>query len=267
MSKLLPTLFISHGSPMFALEPGLAGPALQALGQRLPRPKAIAVISPHWMTLGAAVCMANPPATIHDFGGFDPRLRLMQYPAPDGTEYAQSAINLLASAGYQPVATDQWGLDHGTWVPLTYLYPKADVPVFQISLPAGMSTAQALAYGQALQGLREAGVLIIGSGSLTHNLSEFRGGRDINAEAQPYVTEFAHWVRDAALRGDADALVHTFERAPHARRAHPTDEHYLPLLVALGASGNSKAQLVDGGIAYGILSMDSFVFGELGELA
>ena len=261
MTNLLPTLFISHGSPMFALEPGQAGPALTALGEKLPRPSAIAVISPHWMTRGAAVCIANPPETIHDFGGFDPRLYQMQYPAVAGIDAAHSAMKLLANAGYQPAATEQWGLDHGTWVPLMYLYPKADVPVFQISLPAGMSTAQAVAYGQALQGLREEGVLIIGSGSLTHNLSEFRGGRDINAEVQPYVREFAHWVRDAALRGDADALIHTFERAPHAKRAHPTDEHYLPLLVALGASGNSQAQLVDGGVAYGILSMDSFVFG------
>jgi 4,5-DOPA dioxygenase extradiol len=258
----MPTVFISHGSPMFALEPGQAGPALTALGKKLPRPTAIAVISPHWMTRGAAVCIAEKPETIHDFGGFDARLYQMQYPAAASINTSRNAIKLLASAGYQPVATEQWGLDHGAWVPLTYLYPKADVPVFQISLPAGMNTAQAVQYGQALQGLREEGVLIMGSGSLTHNLSEFRGGRDIDAEVQPYVTEFAHWVRDAALRGDSDALVHTFERAPHAKRAHPTDEHYLPLLVALGASNNSKAQLVDGGVAYGILSMDSFVFGD-----
>ncbi len=263
MSKLMPTLFISHGSPMFALEPGLAGPALTALGEQLPRPQAIAVISPHWMTRGAAVCMANPPETIHDFGGFDPRLDQMQYPALAGIKHAKFAMKLLASAGYTPVATEQWGLDHGAWVPLIYLYPKADVPVFQISLPAGMTTAQALQYGQALQGLRAEGVLVIGSGSLTHNLSEFAGvRRDLAAPVQPYVTEFAQWVRDAALRGDADALVHTFERAPHAKRAHPSDEHYLPLLVALGASGRSQAHLVDGGVAYGILSMDSFVFGD-----
>ncbi len=257
----MPTLFISHGSPMFALEPGQAGSALTALGEQLPRPQAIAVISPHWMTRGAAVCFAENPETIHDFGGFDPRLHLMQYPALGGLKYAQSAMNLLATAGYAPVATEQWGLDHGAWVPLTYLYPKADVPVFQISLPAGLSTEQAVQYGQALQGLRAEGVLIIGSGSLTHNLSEFSGGRDLAAPVQPYVTEFTAWVRDAAQRGDADALIHTFERAPHAKRAHPSDEHYLPLLVALGASNNSKAQLVDGGVAYGILSMDSFVFG------
>ncbi len=256
---------------MFALEPGRAGPLLTQLGQDLPRPKAIAVVSPHWMTQGAAVCVAEKPETIHDFGGFDPRLSLMQYPALGGIEYAQHAIKLLADAGYEPLSTERWGLDHGAWVPLRYLYPQADLPVFQISLPAGMSLGQALAYGQALSGLRSQGVLIIGTGSLTHNLSEFRSGRGIDAPVAAYVLEFVRWVRAAVAAGDAQKLLHTFEDAPHARRAHPTDEHYQPLMVALGASmqnGQAKsARLIDGGVAYGILSMDSFVFGENEEMS
>jgi 4,5-DOPA dioxygenase extradiol len=254
---------------MFALEPGQAGPLLTELGQQLPRPKAIAIISPHWMTRGAAVCMAEKPETIHDFGGFDPRLYQMQYPVSNGVtgiEAAQSAIKLLAVAGWNPVATEKWGLDHGAWVPLTYLYPQADVPVFQMSLPVGLSTTQALAYGQALAGLRSQGVLIIGSGSLTHNLSEFRGGRVMNAPVSPYVPEFVNWVREAVTSGDAAKLCRTFEEAPHAHRAHPTDEHYLPLLVAMGASmregQTAPARVLDGGVAYGILSMDSLVFGD-----
>lgn len=252
---------------MFALEPGAAGPLLTQLGRDLPRPKAIAVISPHWMTRGAAVCVAQTPETIHDFGGFDPRLYEMQYPASGHIESAQSAIKLLANAGWNPVATDRWGLDHGAWVPLTYLYPKADVPVFQISLPAGLSLSQALAYGQALAGLREQGVLIIGSGSLTHNLSEFRGGRVMDTPVAPYVPEFVNWVRAAVLSGETQKLCRTLDDAPHAQRAHPTDEHYQPLLVAIGAAMRdgqaSAAQVLDGGVAYGILSMDSFVFGEM----
>ena len=254
---------------MFALEPGQAGPLLTKLGKELPRPKAIAVISPHWMTRGAAVCVAEQPETIYDFGGFDPRLHEMKYPSKldtAGMESAQSAIKLLADAGWNPAATNRWGLDHGTWVPLRYLYPLADVPVFQISLPAGLTLAQALAYGQALGGLRSQGVLIIGSGSLTHNLSEFSGGRNIDAPISPYVPEFVNWVRAAIATGDADALCRTFELAPHAHRAHPTDEHYQPLLVALGASmldgKAAPAGVIDGGVAYGIISMDSFVFGE-----
>jgi 4,5-DOPA dioxygenase extradiol len=256
---------------MFALEPGQAGPLLTQLGQELPRPKAIAVISPHWMTRGAAVCVAQKPETIHDFGGFDPRLYQMQYPAEGSVECAQAAITLIANAGWNPVATDRWGLDHGAWVPLMYLYPQADVPVFQISLPAGLSLAQALAFGQALGSLRSQGVLIIGSGSLTHNLSEFRGERILDAPVSPYVPEFVAWVREAVAAGDAQKLARTFEEAPHAQRAHPTAEHYQPLLVAIGASmveGQAKAgRVLDGGVAYGILSMDSFVFGDtLGEM-
>jgi 4,5-DOPA dioxygenase extradiol len=148
-----------------------------------------------------------------------------------------------------------------------YLYPQADVPVFQISLPAGLSLSQALAYGQALSGLRSQGVLIIGSGSLTHNLSEFRGGRILDAPVASYVPEFAASVREAVTKGDAQMLTRTFEEAPHAKRAHPTDEHYQPLLVAMGASmGDGKAapgRVMDGGVAYGIISMDSYVFGEV----
>jgi 4,5-DOPA dioxygenase extradiol len=261
----MPTLFISHGSPMFALEPGQAGPMLTQLGESLPRPKAIAVISPHWMTRGAAVCTNPLPETIHDFGGFDPRLHQMQYPASASIEYAQAAINLLANAGWNPAADTRWGFDHGAWVPLTYLYPKADVPVFQISLPAALSETRAFEYGQALSGLREQGVLVIGSGSLTHNLSEFRG-QAADAPVQPYVSAFVQWVREAVQKGDAASLQRSFELAPHAHRAHPTDEHYLPLLVAMGAaqgaSHTSQGRLIDGGVTHGILSMDSFVFGE-----
>ena len=254
---------------MFALEPGQAGPLLTQLGAQLPRPEAVAVISPHWMTHGAAVCSAEQPETIHDFGGFDPRLYQMRYPASGVVDIAQSAIKLLANAGYAPNLTERWGLDHGAWVPLRYLYPEADVPVFQISLPAGMSLPQAFAYGQALGGLRGQGVLVIGSGSLTHNLSEFSGGRNIDAPVSPYVPEFVNWVRAAVAAGDAQKLLQTFELAPHAKRAHPTDEHYQPLLVALGAAMRdgklAGSRLIDGGVAYGILSMDSFVFGELEE--
>jgi 4,5-DOPA dioxygenase extradiol len=267
----LPTLFVSHGSPMFALEPGLAGPLLRLLGQSLPRPTAIAIISPHWMTRGAAVSTTEKPRTIHDFGGFDPRLYQMQYPASAPANIQEFAIDLLVKAGWQTQADARWGLDHGAWVPLTYLYPSADVPVFQISLPADLSTQQAFEYGQALSGLRAQGVLVIGSGSLTHNLSEFRG-QAADVPVQPYVTAFVQWVREAVQVGDTEKIIRTFELAPHAHRAHPTDEHYLPLLVAMGAAqGTSLAvrgRLMDGGVTHGILSMDSFVFGEsTGEAA
>jgi 4,5-DOPA dioxygenase extradiol len=267
----MPTAFISHGSPMFALQPGQAGPLLTQLGQSLPRPTAIAVISPHWMTRSATVSTTKKPKTIHDFGGFDPRLYQMRYPALAPVNIQEFAINLLANAGWQTLADINWGLDHGAWVPLTYLYPKADVPVFQISLPADLSTKQAFEYGQALSGLREQGVLVVGSGSLTHNLSEFRG-QAADAPVQPYVSAFVQWVREAVQKGDAASLQRTFELAPHAQRAHPTHEHYLPLLVAMGAAQSAsqpaRGRLIDGGVTHGILSMDSFVFEDnLGESA
>jgi 4,5-DOPA dioxygenase extradiol len=254
---------------MFALEPGQAGPLLRQLGEHLsaqwPLPKAIAIVSPHWMTRGSAVSTVEKPKTIYDFGGFDPRLYLMQYPALGQLECAQNAIEVIANAGWSPRADDGWGLDHGAWVPLMYLYPKADVPVFQISLPVGLNLAQAFAYGQALSALREKNVLVMGSGSLTHNLSEFRG-QPADAPVEPYVSEFVSWVRAKVQAGDGDALKRSFELAPHAHRAHPTDEHYLPLLVAMGAAQGSsprvRGRLIDGGVTHGILSMDSFVFGE-----
>jgi 4,5-DOPA dioxygenase extradiol len=249
---------------MFALEPGKAGPLLRELGKTLPRPRAIAIVSPHWTTRGAAVCTANPPETIHDFGGFDPRLYEMQYKTPKmptAVEFIREfAIDLIVKAGYECIATERWGLDHGAWVPLTHLYPQADIPVFQISQPAGLDCRSAFAYGQALADLREHGVLFIGSGSLTHNLRELNFNRRTGVPTAAYVQEFMNWVRSAVARNDLEALKHSDCLAPHYSRAHPTDEHYLPLLVALGAAAGAKARLLDGGVSYGLISMDSYVF-------
>ena len=256
----LPTLFISHGSPTFAIDPGQAGPALTALGQTLPRPKAILVVSPHWMTREPRVATTPRPQTIHDFGGFPPALYQLRYPAPGAPEVAQRAIELLRAAGYNAEADTQWGLDHGAWVPLMHLLPQADVPVFQVSLPARLDGERAYAYGQALAPLADEGVLIVGSGSLTHNLFEVMGGHG-HADDGAYATEFVAWVREAVQRGDGARLQRTLELAPHAQRAHPTTEHFLPLLVAAGAAGAAvPGRVIDGGITHGVLSMDAFVF-------
>lgn len=255
----LPTLFVSHGSPTFALEPGQAGPKLQALGRSLPAPRAVLVVSPHWMTRGVTVGLSAQPATVHDFGGFPQPLYELQYPAPGHAALAQRTLQLLADAGW-PVRPDpQRGLDHGAWVPLRYLFPDAGVPVFQVSLPVGLDESAAFALGQALAPLRDEGVLIVGSGSLTHNLYEFRAGQ---TEAAAYAIEFVAWVREVVRTGDSARLQHTMAQAPHADRAHPTTEHLLPLMVAAGAAGaGSTGDVIDGGIAHGVLSMDAFVFG------
>ena len=260
MSRL-PTLFISHGSPTFALDPGKAGPALTALGLALPRPKAVLVVSPHWMTREPRVAITPRPQTIHDFGGFPPALYQLQYPAPGAPEVAQRAIELLRAAGLSAEADAQWGLDHGAWVPLMHLLPQADVPVFQVSQPSRLDGESAYAYGQALAPLRDEGVLIVGSGSLTHNLYELRRDDD---EADPYASEFADWVAQVLAAGDHARLRQTMAQAPHARRAHPTAEHLWPLMVAAGAAGAQEpVTRIDGGVTHGVLAMDAYRFGNL----
>ena len=273
MSRL-PSLFISHGAPTFALEPGVAGPRLRALGQALPRPRALLVVSPHWMTPTPRVSTAQQPETLHDFGGFDPTLYRLSYPAPGHAALAQRTVECLRQAGWAPQADGQRGLDHGAWVPLMYLFPQADVPVFQVSLPSRLDAAGAWALGQALAPLAAEDVLIVGSGSLTHNLDEFRGGQGPD---EPYVKAFAAWVREAVEQGDAGRLRRSLDDAPQAQRAHPTPEHFWPLLVAAGASdatdggdagaGLLPATVIEGGVAYGMLAMDSYAFGWAGTVA
>ncbi|WP_366945690.1 class III extradiol ring-cleavage dioxygenase [Hydrogenophaga sp.] len=260
MSRL-PTLFISHGSPTFAIDPGKAGLALTALGQSLPRPKAILIVSPHWMTREPRVAITSRPQTIHDFGGFPPALYELQYPAPGAPDVAVRAVSLLREAGYPAEADAEWGLDHGAWVPMLYLYPQADVPVFQVSLPARLDGERAYAFGQALAPLAAEGVLIVGSGSLTHNLHEVRFDAP-DAPGETYVAEFAGWIQQVVTAGDHDRLRQLVAIAPHAQRAHPTAEHLWPLLVAAGAAGQQvAAERIDGGIRHGVLSMDGYVFG------
>ena len=257
-SSVAPTLFISHGSPTFALEPGLLGPQLQALGAKLPPLKAVLVVSPHWQTRGLKVMTTSTPETMHDFGGFPAELYTLSYPAPGAPDLAREAARLLTEAGLKPELDEQRGLDHGAWVPLLYLLPQPRIPVFQVSMPLSLTTADALQLGRALAPLREQGVLIIGSGSMTHNLGEFRGPSSTVAD---YVLAFEAWVRQAVLANNLDAMVNYRSLAPDAQRAHPTEEHFLPLLVALGAQrSGDKVQSLDGGVTYGMLSMDSFMW-------
>lgn len=258
--KTWPTLFVSHGAPTFATEPELAGAQLRALGQALGKPRAIVVVSPHWMTREVEVTATEHPQTVHDFGGFPRELYALQYPAPGAPALATHIQQLFASYGIHAHLNTQRGLDHGAWVPLLHLYPDADVPVLQVSMPFDTDVASACALGQALAPLAHDGVLIVGSGSLTHNLSEFRPG---NLKAEPYAQAFSDWVREAVVAGDIQRLLQTFTLAPHAARAHPTTEHFLPLLVAAGAASTPAVSTVlDGGIRHGVLAMESYLFGQ-----
>lgn len=257
----LPTLFVSHGSPMLALEDSPASQFLQQLGGTLPRPRAILVASAHWESRGGpAVSLAQQPETIHDFGGFPPALYELQYPAPGAPELAGQAAGMLEQAGFTVGRNAGRGLDHGAWVPLRLMYPQADIPVTQVTVMRGASPAEHEKLGKALASLRDAGVLVIGSGSLTHNLYELRGG-DIDAPVPPWVSEFGTWMMASLRDNRRDALLDYRAQAPHASRNHPTEEHLLPLFVAMGAAGEgAQAERIHASHEYGVLAMDVYSF-------
>ncbi len=259
MSRL-PSLFISHGSPMTALQPGEVGPRLAELAAGLERPRAIVMASAHWLAHAPVVSAAPAPETIHDFGGFPEALYQLQYPAPGAPALAQDVAARLAAAGLQPTIDPQRGLDHGAWVPLRYLYPQADIPVLQVSIQPRLGPAHQFALGRALAPLREQGVLLIGSGSITHNLHDWRNYPQ--GKEAPYVRPFIQWVEERLAADDVPALFDYRRQAPFAVQAHPTDEHLLPLYFAMGAAGADRlgAQRIDAGIDMGFLAMDIYRF-------
>lgn len=256
----LPSLYISHGSPMTALHPGKVGVRLAELASSLPRPKAVVIATAHWLAHQPTVGGAAQPETIHDFHGFPRELFEIRYPAPGAPEIAAQVMQLLDRAGLAPKLDPTHGLDHGAWVPLSLLYPQADIPVVPLSIQPNLGPAHQYAVGRALAPLREQGVLVIGSGSITHNLHDFRAGFSEEREA-PYVRPFIEWIEQTLQAGDVDALLDYRRQAPFAERAHPTDEHLLPLYVALGAGGaDAHAQRIDAGIDLGFLAMDLYRF-------
>jgi 4,5-DOPA dioxygenase extradiol len=256
----LPSLYISHGSPMTALQPGQVGMRLAELARDLPRPKAIVIATAHWLAHRPSVGGAVAPETIHDFHGFPRELFDIRYPAPGAPALAAQVMDLIDAAGLSPQLDPAHGLDHGVWVPLRFLYPDADIPVVPLSIQPEGGPAHQYAVGRALAPLREQGVLIIGSGSITHNLHDFRAGYSSEREA-PYVRPFIEWFERKLVVGDLDALLDYRRQAPFAERAHPTDEHLLPLYVALGAAGvGAVAKRIDAGIDHGLLAMDAYRF-------
>ena len=253
-----PVAFISHGAPTFALEPGALGPQLQALGRQLQGLNAVLVVSPHWQTPSIKVMVTPQPQTVHDFGGFPAEMYRLDYPATGFVDAARATADRLSEAGWPVSLDERRGLDHGAWVPLWHLLGAGKVPVFQVSMPLSLTPAQAVELGRVLAPLRQQGIMILASGSMTHNLYEFR---QFSSQPQPYVQEFAFWVRQALTQGAVEPLIDYRRLAPHAERAHPTEEHFLPLLVALGARLPSDAMAyMAGGITHGVISMDSFVW-------
>ncbi len=254
-----PLLFISHGAPTFALHPGALGARLKLIGQEATfreTTKALVVVSPHWQSRGFQVMSGAHPATLHDFGGFPDALYQLQYPAPGSPSLAGHIAALMTAAGLPAKLDEERPFDHGAWVPLLHLAPEADIPVVQVSMPINLDAASAMQLGAVLAPLRQQGIVLIGSGSMTHNL------RDIAWHAtapEPYAQEFVAWVRSAVLANQVTDLANYRERAPHAVRAHPTDEHFLPLLMAIGANRLAQApQILDTSIDLGVLSMESY---------
>jgi 4,5-DOPA dioxygenase extradiol len=256
---MLPTLFISHGSPMTAIMDSPARHFLETLGALLPHPKAILVASAHWETTAPSLTAAAHTTTIHDFYGFPRALYNLQYTPPGAPHLAAKAARLLQSAGFPASVDHTRGLDHGAWVPLLLAYPEPDIPVLQLSLQSHLGPAHHLALGAALRPLRDEGTLIIGSGSFTHDLRRFRGGVALEAPETPDVTAFAQWMDDKIMAADLDALANYRRLAPHAADEHPTEEHLLPLHVALGAAGPSfHAERLHSSVEFGFLRMDTY---------
>ena len=260
MTARMPVVFISHGAPDALLTAPDAVACWREIGQSLPPPRAILVISAHWEARQPTASLSGAPETIHDFSGFAPQLKRMQYPAPGAPALAERAVALLREAGIAAELYPNRGLDHGSWVPLSALYPQASVPVTQLSLIHHGSAAQHVALGEALAPLRDEGVLIITTGAITHNFAWL----DWNAHADtavPQARAFTDWVGAQIDAHNTPALV-AYRNTSLGEAAHPSEEHFLPLLVGIGAAGDDAAQRYQPGFSYGGLAMDAYVWGQ-----
>lgn len=255
---MFPSLYISHGSPMLALEPGASGPALARLAAEIPKPKAIVIVSAHWESNELLVSGNPQPETWHDFGGFPKALFEVQYPAPGDPRLAAEVTELLKIAGFHARIDNNRPFDHGVWVPLSLMYPQADIPIVQVSLPTRAGPALQTRVGHALASLREHGVLLIGSGSITHNLREldWHAGPE---SVEPWALAFRDWMIEKLEANDEAALHDYRAQAPHAVRNHPSDEHLLPLYFARAAGG--PFSIAHQGFTMGALGMDIYRFG------
>lgn len=258
---MLPSLFVSHGSPMLALDAGVVGATWRRITAML-KPAAIVMVSAHWETQRPLLTGAAQLATIHDFGGFPEALYRIEYPALGAPAVAQRAAELLRQAGFDAALDLQRGLDHGAWVPLREMFADASVPVVQLSLQPQLGPAHHYRLGRALASLAAENILLIGSGGLTHNLHEaFAAMRNPAQPELAYVREFQQWVYDALLKDDIESLLSYRTRAPHAQRAHPTEEHFLPLFFALGAAGeDAEAVRECDAVDLSALAMDAYRF-------
>ena len=256
-----PSVFVSHGAPTLAVEENDTTAFLRELGRKLGKPRGIVCVSAHWNTNEPTVSAAEHPRTIHDFGGFPDELYQIRYPAPGAPALATQVGELLAGAGIVCAVSPDRGLDHGAWVPLRLMYTEADVPVTQLSIQPQLDPRYHFRVGRALAPLRDEGVLLLATGSITHNLSKLTFG----GAPPDWARQFDEWLFRKITGGEYDELFDYRRLAPNAQVAHPTDEHLLPLFVALGAgsgvdvSGGGRA--LHRGWTVGSLSMAAYSFG------
>ncbi len=258
MSAALPSLFLSHGSPMMALDPGATGDFWEELGKTLPRPAAVLAVSAHWMTAVPALSRAQRPETIHDFSGFpEPLYRLRYEPAGGARARRPRGGAAAGGGGFRPRLDPARGLDHGAWSPLRSIYPAADVPVTQLAIQPRRDALWHFKLGEALAPLRRENVLILASGGAVHNL------RDLSREGgvtPDWAQAFDDWLAQKLAAGDTEALL-DWEKAPEARRAHPSEDHFLPLFVAMGAAGpGARGERIHQGFELGSISLAAFRF-------
>ena len=258
MAARLPVIFFGHGNPMNALDNNPYAKSWQELGAQLPRPRAILAISAHWYVPATLVTASEHPRTIHDFGGFPRELYAIQYPAPGDLGLAARVTELLAR--YGAMGDMEWGLDHGTWSVLAHVYPKADIPVVQLSIDETLAPALHFEIGTALQPLRDEGVMIVASGNIVHNLHAFAWGRH-PVEPFDWARRFETKARELLLAGNFDPLIEYESLGEDARLSAPTPDHYLPLLYAMGASDErDRVSFPVEGIDGGSVSMLSVLF-------
>jgi len=260
-ARRMPAVFVSHGAPTLPLERSEVHEFLAWLGGSLPRPDAVLCVSAHWEREAPAATASVRPDTIHDFYGFPRELYEIRYGAPGDASLAREVVRLLEEAGFDADLDGDRGLDHGAWVPLSLMYPAADVPVVQLSVQTQAGPSHMLRMGRALSPLRDRGVLLFGSGGATHNLREF-GRYGIDAAPAGYAVEFDDWLRDRIAGRDVEALLEYRARGPHATRNHPTAEHFLPLFVPLGSAREEETgRRLHTSFNYGVLSMASYGWG------
>lgn len=258
-SGTMPVGFVAHGAPLLAIDER-KGAGLLAWGRTIPKPRSILAISAHWEAAPVQLSATETVPLVYDFSGFPRELYALRYPAAGAPELAVRVKGLLGEAG-MPVEVTRRGLDHGAWVPLLRMFPDADVPVLQMSMPT-LEAAKLFALGRSLAPLRDEGVLVLGSGNVTHNLRQL-DWEDSGGPPPAWARDFDSWVEDVLVRGDADMLLQYGTRAPGARTSLPTHEHFAPLLVAAGAASarGSSVSFPITGFEYGSLSRRSVQFG------